>query len=131
MPTRRRPIPPRAGRTIWAALGFMVLFSLLVVLVSHFYLLPALKASAHATLAQRRKMAADAWLLLAVLLTILFCGLVLTFRVSRFFFPRPTDRRTRTPMFDAWAEAGQRAKPDDDDGPEGGDDEDDEEDRSV
>ena len=35
-------------------------------------------------------------------------GLLLTFRISRFFFPRPTAPRTHTKVVDAWTEAGQR-----------------------
>ena len=108
MPTRR-PIPPRAGRTVWAFLGFLLLFVLLILLVSHFYLLPALAAYPHVSPAWRRKMSADALLLCVLLLVILLCGLMLTVRIGRFFFPRPTAPRTRTRHVDAWAEAGRRA----------------------
>jgi hypothetical protein len=53
-------------------------------------------------------MAAEALLLMCVLLIILLVGLLISFRISRFFFPRPTDVRTRTKVVDAWAEAGKR-----------------------
>jgi hypothetical protein len=92
-------------------LGFLTLFAVLVVMVSHFYLLPAMVKAQHATHDERRAMSAHALLLMAVLLTILVCGLLLTFRIGRFFFPRPTPAPpTRTPYVDAWAEAGRRAK---------------------
>jgi membrane protein implicated in regulation of membrane protease activity len=112
MTTARRSIPPRAGRTIWAALGFLLLFAGLLILVSHLYLLPALAAFAdpHLSAASKRKLSADALLLLVLLLVILLCGLLLTFRIGRFFFPRSTGPRTRTKYVDAWAEAGRRAE---------------------
>jgi hypothetical protein len=124
MPTRRH-IPPRAGRTVWAFLGFLLLFVLLILLVSHYYLLPALAAYPHVSPAWRRKMSADALLLCVLLLVILLCGLMLTVRIGRFFFPRPTAPRTRTRHVDAWAEAGRRAseadapEADDEDQPHG------------
>ncbi len=109
-----RSFPPtrtnRSGRTIAAVLGFLALFAILLILVCKFYLFPGLEAAKHATHAHRRKMAADALLLLSVLLTILLVGLLVTFRISRFFFPRPTSPRTRTNVVDAWAEAGRRTE---------------------
>ncbi len=108
MPARRSPIPPRVGRTVWAVLGFLLLFVGLLVLVSFYYLLPALAAAPHVSPAWRRKLSADALLICVLLLFILFSGLLLLLRPGRFFFPRPTERRTRTKHVDAWAEAGRR-----------------------
>ena len=109
MPQPRRPLPRHAGQSIWAVLGFLTLFAGLIVFVSFWYLFPAMAAAQHATHSQRREMAAHALLLMAVMLVILLCGLLLTFRIGRFFFPRPTPKRTRTQYVDAWAEAGRRA----------------------
>ena len=49
-------------------------------------------------------------LLFALVLVILISGLILTFRIGRFFFPRPSGPRVQTKHVDAWAEAGKRAK---------------------
>ena len=103
-----------SGRTVWGVLGFLVLFTILVVMVSKWVLLPGLLKAQHATHEQRRKMAADSLLLLSVMLTILIVGLLLTFRISRFFFPRRSDLRSRTKVVDAWAEAGKRMENDQD-----------------
>ena len=65
--------------------------------------------------------------MLIVVLFVLFAGLVLTFRLGRFLFPRqPTARAKPTEYVDAWAEAGRRMKTpgDGDDDGEGGDDDD-------
>ncbi len=107
--TARPGVRRRAGRTVWAALGFMLLFAGLIVFVSYRYLLPALSAAQVASPGARKHLAADALLIMSVLLVILFCGLLLTFRPGRFFFPRPTRPRTQTRYVDAWAEAGRRA----------------------
>ncbi len=109
-PARRRPITRRAGRTIWAVLGFLLLFAGLLVVVSRMYLIPALSAYPHVSRSAQREMSAHALLILALVLVILFCGLILTFGFGRFFFPRPTQKRTETPYVDAWAEAGRRAE---------------------
>jgi hypothetical protein len=70
--------------------------------------LPGLEAAKHMTHEQRRKQAANAMLVLMLMLTLLVVGLLITFRIGRFFFPRPTAPRTKTKVIDAWAEAGQR-----------------------
>ena len=44
-----------------------------------------------------------------MVLFVLFAGLLLSFRVGRFFFPRPTPApRRRTEYVDAWVESGRR-----------------------
>ena len=106
--TARTTASRNSGRTIAAVLGFLILFAILVIMVSKLYLIPGLEMAQHATHAHRRKMAAQALLLLVVMLTILLAGLLITFRISRFFFPAPTSARTRTKVVDAWAEAGKR-----------------------
>ncbi len=104
--------PRRTGRTVWAVLGFLLLFAGLLLLVSHLYLLPALHAFAdpHLSVRAKKKLSADALLLMVLLLTILLCGLLLTFRIGRFFFPGPNQKRSQTKYVDAWAEAGRRAE---------------------
>jgi hypothetical protein len=64
----------------------------------------------------RQRVHAVAWLMFSVLLVYLVGGLILVFRVGRFFFPREdlTGRRVETPHVDIWAEAGKRVKLDDD-----------------
>jgi nitric oxide reductase large subunit len=98
----------RSGRTILAVLCFLTLFVILLLLVSHFYLQPGLEAAKHMNHEQLREQAAEAMLVFMLLMTLLVVGLLLTFRISRFFFPRPTVPRTHTKVVDAWAEAGQR-----------------------
>jgi hypothetical protein len=98
----------RTGRTIFAVLCFLLLFTILLVGVSHFYVMPGLEAAKHLDRPERRKLAANAMLVLIMMLTLLVVGLLITFRISRFFFPRPTSARTRTKVVDAWAEAGKR-----------------------
>ena len=121
----------RGHSSVWAVLGFLTLFAALVVFVCFYYLFPALTAAMTATRPQRQQMAAEAWLLLAVMLVILVSGLILTFRIGRLFFPGPTPKRTQTRYVDAWAEAGRRAElappPDDKtiEGPDGDGDDDD------
>jgi len=98
----------RSGRTIPAVLGFLLLFGLLVLGVSRIYLIPCLEAAKTMDRPERRKLAANALLVLMLMLTLLTVGLLVTFRISRFFFPRPLSPRTRTKVVDAWAEAGKR-----------------------
>ena len=103
----------RSGRTYWAVLAFLIGFAILLVGVSTYYLLPAMDAahSTGVTAKEKRTLMAVSRLMLAVVLFVLFAGLLLTFRVGRFFFPRKTGPRTRTQYVDAWAEAGKRMQP--------------------
>jgi TRAP-type mannitol/chloroaromatic compound transport system permease small subunit len=105
----RRPHPRRhAAFTLWPTLFFLIFFAILVVFVSNYYLVPALSASQSATQPANAHMRAQAALLLSILLVILLSGLVLTFKVHRFFLPRKAEPRARTKYVDAWAEAGKR-----------------------
>lgn len=105
----------RPFRTPWALLVFLASYVVLLIVVSRLYLIPAMKALADATDSEKKLLSAHSLLLLAVILFILGVGMVLTFRVGRFFFPLPTPRRTQTRYIDAWAEAGKRAKADEED----------------
>lgn len=109
-----RPSPrrPRFARTNLGVLLFLVAFTGFLVFLSSYYLIPAARAS----LAARQQgdklgwhaISATSALLLSVLLLILVAGLILTFRIGRFFFPRKTEPRTRTKYVDVWAESGKR-----------------------
>ncbi len=99
-----------------AVLCFLVLFAILIVMVSNWYLLPTLQAYKTASKPEKNEIAIYARLLLSVLLVILLIGLMLTFRAGRFFFPRPSEPPVKTKYIDAWAEAGKRAGGADDEG---------------
>jgi hypothetical protein len=102
----------RPARTPWAAVAFLAAFAAGLALLSHFYLIPALRAfliareqgDKHGA----KAITATSALLLAVILVILIAGILLTFRIGRFFFPRKTGPRTKTKYVDAWAESGKR-----------------------
>ena len=98
----------RAGRTPWAVVVFLVGFGILIALVSFYYLLPAMDVAADATPERRRRLAAYSSLLMALVLCMLFVGLMITFRFGRFFFPRSAPPPAKTKYVDAWAESGKR-----------------------
>src|SRR5947207_5001927 len=96
-------------RTPWGLLIFLLGYVVLLVVVSRYYLLPALEVVHKATPTERKWLSASSALLLAVVLFIIGVGLVLTFRVSRFFFPRPSVTREKpTQYVDAWSESAKR-----------------------
>jgi hypothetical protein len=94
---------------------YLLCFTVLLVVISKMYLLPALEASRGATPAEKRQLGAFARLILAVVLFVLFAGLLIAFRIGRFFLPRPAAPRSKTEYVDAWAESGRRVSvgPDD------------------
>jgi TRAP-type mannitol/chloroaromatic compound transport system permease small subunit len=99
-------------RSIWPTLAFLLGFVVLLVIVSNYFLLPALEAWNNSTDPIGKKvLSAHSALLLSILLLILFSGILLTFRIGRFFFPRATRKRTQTKYVDVWAEAGKRTPP--------------------
>ena len=104
------PDPPqhRPTRTLWGTLFFLLGFAVLIVFISNWYLLPALNAAKNAAPAERRALAAHARLLLSVVLFILLAGLLLTFRVGRFFLPRGRKPDRPTQYVDAWSESAKR-----------------------
>jgi hypothetical protein len=61
---------------------------------------------------EKKTLAAHARLLLAVVLVILVCGILLTFRFGRFFLPRQRqgESHARTQYSDAWAESAKRVR---------------------
>ena len=110
-----RAVTLRWGYSYWPVLAFLLGFAALLIFVFWYYLVPAMDAARTATTKEKRGLAAYSWLMLAIVLFVLFAGLILTFRVGRFFFPRKTGPRTRTQYVDAWAEAGRRMEPPEED----------------
>jgi len=95
-------------RIRWAALAFLLIFAIVAVVIAYYTVVPGLEAARHASDDDKRKLVAWFRLLLAVLLFILFAGLVLTFRFGRLFFPRASTPRTKTQYVDAWSESAKR-----------------------
>jgi hypothetical protein len=100
----------RSGRSAAAVLIYLVGFATLLFFVSHYYLIPALQAMSTANPMERKLLSAHARLMLALVLFVLFSGLILTFRIGRFFRPRSTRRAAPTEYVDAWKESGRRLK---------------------
>jgi hypothetical protein len=100
-------------RIYWPTVAFMVGFGVLIVFISHSYLLPAMEAASKANPAEKKHLAAHARLLLVIVLVILVAGILLTFRFGRFFVPRQSEPAKPTRYVDAWEEAGRRASADD------------------
>lgn len=98
----------RAMRSQWAFIAFLFGFVVLLIGICYYYLFPALEAVRNAPPAQQKQLKAWSALILAILLVTLLCGLVLTFRIGRFFFPKPWRPRSRTKYVDVWSEAGKR-----------------------
>ena len=103
--------PRRYARSNWAFAVFLLGFMCLLIGVCYYYLFPALIAFKHASPVEKARLRAMSALILAILLITLGCGLILTFRIGRFFFPRPTPPRVSTPYVDIWTEAGKRMPP--------------------
>ena len=99
---------PLPSRFHWALAAFLLGFVALLLLLTHGYLLPATQAMRNATPEEKRRIAAYSRLLMVVVLVLLGAGLILTFRVGRFFLPRHRPKLTRTPYTDAWSESSQR-----------------------
>jgi hypothetical protein len=116
----------RSGRSVVGVVGFFVLFTVLLLLVYKFYMVPWIAEAQHASKPHLRKMSAEALLLMCVLLAILLSGLLVTFRISRFFVEPPSGKRSQTKVVDAWSEAGKRLEND----PPGDEGEDEEEESS-
>ena len=115
------PSPPPTGRMVWRVAAFLLCFTALLVLVCTQFLLPALEAKKQALATLQHAphpgtqesrplyiLSADSALVLAVVLFTLVAGLLLTFRIGRFFRPRPTGPRVVTEHVDAWAESAKR-----------------------
>jgi hypothetical protein len=95
-------------RIRWSALIFLSVFSIVLVAVAYYTLIPGLEAAKDASKQEKERLVAWYRLLLMVLLFILFAGTVLTFRFGRVFFPRSPQARVKTEYVDAWAESAKR-----------------------
>lgn len=93
---------------MWASIAFLLGFLLLISVVVRWYLIPAMQAANEATPGERQELSAYSMLLMAVILFVVLSGLILSFRVSRFFFPPPPAHPTKTQYVDAWAESARR-----------------------
>ena|ERR1700722_1271930 len=100
-----------SGRSVWAFVGFLGLFCILLVLVTKLYLLRALTDFNGADERGRKIIGLHALLIMFLLLVILGLSLILIFRVGRYFFPQRYRKFEKTNYTDAWAEAGKRMKP--------------------
>lgn len=107
-PPGRATSARRSGRIFWPTLAFLLGFAVLLFVLSDWYLLPALDAVKTADPREKKTLAAHARLLLAVVLVVLVCGILLTFRFGRFFLPRQREGRSATKYSDAWAESARR-----------------------
>jgi quinol-cytochrome oxidoreductase complex cytochrome b subunit len=101
----------RRGRSVWAFIGFLALFVILLVMVTKVYLLRALADFNGADERGRRLIGLHALLLMSVILAILGLSLMLIFRIGRYFFPGNREKLAKTTYTDAWEEAGKRMKP--------------------
>jgi hypothetical protein len=109
MPDPRNTFRPfRPARSLWAMIAFLAGFTILITVLAHYFLIPAMEAAQGATPAQKRQLSAYSTLLLAVVLFVLGVGLVLVFRIRRFFFPRATSAPQKTEYVDAWSESARR-----------------------
>ncbi len=102
----------RPGKIHWSALVFLCAFTVLLIGVIYFALVPGMEAASQPGISEDEKRRLVAWyrLLLMVVLLILFAGLVLTMRFGRFFFPRERPPVTQTPYVDVWAESAKRVQ---------------------
>lgn len=112
---RALSVPPRhrrPGRAPWSVVTFLALYAMGLSALAYYYMVPATRAlmaaKQDADLHGQRAIGATATLLLMVALLVLVSGIVITFRVGRYFFPRKTAPRTTTRYVDAWAESGKR-----------------------
>ncbi|HTW94574.1 MAG TPA: hypothetical protein VMD30_07265 [Tepidisphaeraceae bacterium] len=98
------------SRMVWGMIVYLIGFILLLLLVFYRFFIPAAAAAHSADSRGRHIVGAYSWLVMAIVLVYVLAGLILVFRIGRFFFPRPRDQRTSTQYIDAWTEAGKRAK---------------------
>jgi len=95
----------------WAMVIFALGFSALILMVTHFYLFPAMQAAQGASVVEKASLRAHSSLLLAVMLFILLVGLLLVYRTGKWFRGQQAEqKRIKTEYVDAWAEAGRRMK---------------------
>jgi uncharacterized BrkB/YihY/UPF0761 family membrane protein len=99
------------GRSVFAYVGFLVVFVIILLIVSDGYLLPALRDYNKADTNARKILGTQALLVMSAVLVLLVLILSLIFRLGRHFFPGPTAPPTKTQYTDAWTESGKRMQP--------------------
>lgn len=101
--------PSRVGRIYWAMAAYLGGFVILIGLLVRYFILPGLAVlnDPATSEAQRNRLGAVAALLMVLVLILLLVGLVLVFRVRRYFHEH-SSRRQQTVCVDAWAESANR-----------------------
>ena len=103
---------PSRNRILLALVIYLLGFGVLLITVCRGFLFPAMIAAANAKAAMdtkaQHRLQGTALLILLCTLFVLFAGLLMVFRIGRFFFPRPPAPRSKTDYVDAWAESGRR-----------------------
>jgi protein-S-isoprenylcysteine O-methyltransferase Ste14 len=99
---------PPPGRAFWPAIAFLVAFFILLLIVSHRFLLPALRVSQGIDSTGRKHLAAISALVLTVVLFCLLVLLLMAFRPGRLLFSRRTEAPSKTDYIDAWQESADR-----------------------
>jgi len=100
----------RPARSALPVLIYLIGFVIVLAIVSHYYLFPAIEATRGADHKQREMLAGHATLVLIIVLFVLFTGLLITFRIGR-SRRAPDDRKAEpTKYVDAWEESGRRLK---------------------
>jgi hypothetical protein len=106
IPTPRR----RAGRLVVPAIAFLAGSTLLLLIVCHWYLLPALTYFDGASPHDKKRLAAYSLLMLVVVLFCLGMMLLMALRIGKRLFPPPSGPPSKTDYIDAWSEAGKRLR---------------------
>jgi uncharacterized membrane protein YdjX (TVP38/TMEM64 family) len=101
----------RLGRSLLVTVIYLAGFALLILWLARYYLLPAYATLDGATPEERQWLSAWSILLMSVVLVLLITGLILTFRVGRYFLPRE-GKPSRTDYPDAWQESARRLRDD-------------------
>ncbi len=100
----------RMARSFVPLLIYLSAFTILLIFICRFYLIPAMKVAKTATAAQRRVLAADSQLLLTVLLIGLLGLLLIALRSASRTSRNMSGKRKATVYPDAWSESARRFK---------------------
>ena len=100
----------RSARSFVPLLIYLSAFTILLILVCRYYLIPAMQLAKTATPQQRRVLAADAQLLLTVLLIGLLGLLMLALRSAKYTRRGTGAKHKPTSYPDAWSESARRMK---------------------
>jgi hypothetical protein len=101
---------PRLARSFVPLLIYLVAFTVLLIVICQYYLLPAMEVAKTATPEQRRMLAVNSRLLLTLLLIILMGMLLVALRSANFLRRRLGGPRKPTVYPDAWSESARRLK---------------------